>query len=180
MPRVINPRHERFAREYIKCGVAARAYLAAGYKPTTRHSLDTSASDLLRHPEVKRLLTLHRVRAMKRTDITVDTLLSDLEADRALAHGEGQGSAAVQATMAKARLLGLIVDRKETGKPGEFEGLQTAADVIQAVRTEFGDTVADALAHELAAQEQPREEERRARTRGAAKPPTNSGTDSLN
>lgn len=83
---------------------------------------------------------------MKRHEITVDSLLADLETDRALAHSQGQGSAAVQATMAKARLLGLIVDRKESGAPGDFATLQTSAEVIEAVRREHGDAAADALA----------------------------------
>lgn len=177
VPRQVNPRHERFAREYIKSGVASKAYLAAGYHPTTRNSMDASASILLRHPKVQGLLQQYRARHMKRSEITVDTLLADLAEDRALAHGEGQGSAAVQATMAKARLLGLIVDRKETGKPGEFEGLQTTDEVVQQVRTEFGDKVADALAIEFKAQVQ---EVQMQRTRVPSKPPTNSGNDSLN
>lgn len=113
----------------------------------------------------------------KRHEITLDTLLADLESDRALAHCEGQGSAAVQATMAKARLLGLIVDRKETGKPGEFEGMTTVDEVLQAVRTELGDKVADALASELAAQVT---EPVAKRTRAVTKAPTNSGSDQLN
>lgn len=182
MPVLRNPRHERFALGYHKTGNARRSYHAAGYKArmprdrTDSAPVDANASRLLKHAKVKaRLAELGRG-AMKRNEITVDSLLTDLETDRALAHCEGQGSAAVQATMAKARLLGLIVDRKETGKPGEFEGLQTADDVIKAVRTEFGDKVADALAQELATHEEAGQEVRR---RSAAKPPTNSGSGSL-
>jgi phage terminase small subunit len=181
MPRLTNPRHERFAREYLKCGVASKAYIAAGYQPSTRNALDASASQLLRTPKVQGLLQQYRARAMKRSDITVETLLADLETDRALAHCEGQGSAAVQATMAKARLLGLIVDRKETGKPGEFEGLQTVDDVITAVRTEFGDKTADALASTLQAEQAAGQAERQApRTRAPTREPTNSGSGSVN
>ncbi len=177
MSRLINPRHERFAREFMKSGVATRAYELAGYGSTTDASLRAKASRLLAHANVKRRLAELHTMAAKRAEITVDTLLSDLEEDRALAHGEGQGSAAVQATMAKARLLGLIVDRKETGKPGEFDSLQSTDDVLQAVRTEFGDKVADALASEFKASEQ---EQGVVRTRAASKPPTNSGNSSLN
>jgi phage terminase small subunit len=176
MPALRNPRHERFAREYHKNGVASRAYERAGYRAANRNVLDSKASRLVRSGKMKaRLAELQNMTA-KRHEITVDTLLADLETDRALAHCEGQGSAAVQATMAKARLLGLIVDRKETGKPGEFEGLKTVDDVIAAVRTEFGDKVADALAQELAAHETVAETPR---TKRAAKAPTNSGSGSL-
>jgi hypothetical protein len=165
----------------MRCGVASQAYELAGYHPSNRVSLDTAASRLFRSVKIKaRLAELHNMTA-KRHEITVDTLLADLETDRALAHCEGQGSAAVQATMAKARLLGLIVDRKETGKPGEFESLQSVDDVIQAVRTEFGDKTADALASTLVAQQAEQQAEQPApRTRASTKTPTNSGSGSLN
>lgn len=84
--------------------------------------------------------------AQKRHEITVDTLLADLETDRQLAHTSLQSGAAVSATMAKARLLGLIVDRTERGAPGDFANLQSAAEVIAAVRRDLGDEVANALA----------------------------------
>ena len=177
MPRLRNIRHERFARDYHKNGVASQAYERAGYHSTTDGSRRAKASQLLTNPNVVRRIAEYEASMQKRHEITVDTLLADLETDRALAHCEGQGSAAVQATMAKARLLGLIVDRKETGKPGEFEGLNTVADVIQAVRTEFGDKVADALEHELTSQQPVAET---ARTKRAVRAPTNSGSGSLN
>jgi phage terminase small subunit len=47
-----------------------------------------------------------------------DTLLSELEEERQLALKRGQISAAVAATMGKAKLLGLIIDRREVGEVG--------------------------------------------------------------
>jgi hypothetical protein len=81
----------------------------------------------------------------KRHEITVDTLLEDLEADRQLAHRAEQSGGAVTATMSKARLLGLVVDRKESGAPGEFANMQSIQEVIAVVRRELGDQAADAL-----------------------------------
>ena len=83
--------------------------------------------------------------AQKRHEITVDTLLDDLEADRRLAHASQQSGAAVAATMAKARLLGLIVERSERGAPGEFQNMQSVQEVIDAVRRDLGDDAADRL-----------------------------------
>ena len=40
---------------------------------------------------------------------------------RKLALRRGQPSAAVQASMGKARILGLIIDRREVGDPGAFD-----------------------------------------------------------
>src|SRR6185503_7590186 len=64
---------------------------------------------------------------------------------RERAHELGQPSAAIAATMGKARLLGLLVDRKEHGAPGEFAPTLTAAEVLERAREELGDAAADAL-----------------------------------
>jgi phage terminase small subunit len=152
MPALRNPRHEAFCHAYRENGGnGRRAYLAAGYNarlPRNSRSVpvDAAASRLLRHVKVNERLQELAAMTTKRHEITVDTLITDLEDDRQLARTEGQASAAVQATMAKARLLGLIIDRKESGAPGDFAGLQTADEVIALVRNELGEEAAKALA----------------------------------
>lgn len=88
-----------------------------------------------------------------RNRITVDSLLEELAIDRDLARRLDQPSAAITATMSQARLTGLLVDRKESGAPGEFSTLQTADEVLERVRAELGDATADALAASLARQD---------------------------
>ena len=150
MPALTNVRHERFARAVIRTGVAARAYLTAGYRPTTRNALDVSACQLLRRPKVQARLRELRKQMAARNRISLDSLLDDLAADRALARTLGQPSAAIAATQLTARLCGLLVDRKESGQPGEFAGLQSEAEVLALVRRELGDDSATALAAALA------------------------------
>jgi hypothetical protein len=150
MPALRNLRHERFARAFIKTNVAARAYAQAGYIATTRSSLDTCASRLLRHAQVKRRIAELRKQMAARNRISLDSLLDDLAADRALARTLGQPSAAIAATQLTARLCGLLVDRKESGQPGEFAGLQSEAEVLALVRRELGDDSATALTAALA------------------------------
>ena len=82
--------------------------------------------------------------------ITVDTLLQDLADDRALARTLGQPSAAIAATQLTAKLVGLLVDRKEQGQPGDFAGLQSEAEVLAMVEAELGVESAAILAAELA------------------------------
>ena len=53
--------------------------------------------------------------------MTVASLLEELEEARKLALKRGQPSAAVQASMGKARILELIIDRREVGDPGAFD-----------------------------------------------------------
>jgi hypothetical protein len=85
-----------------------------------------------------------------RNRITVDSLIDDLREDRQLAREIGQPSAAIAATQLTAKLVGLLVDRKESGQPGDFANLQTEEEVLAMVRAELGDASAAVLAAELA------------------------------
>ena len=59
----------------------------------------------------------------KRHEISEDSLLEELEQARLAALENQQASAAVAATMGKAKLCGMLVERKETGKPGDFDNM---------------------------------------------------------
>ena len=67
----------------------------------------------------------HHSRQGNNADCRVVSLLDELEQARKREQAAeiNQPSAAVSATVAKAKLAGLIVDRREVGKPGEFEGM---------------------------------------------------------
>ncbi len=45
--------------------------------------------------------------------VTIETIAAQLDEDRRLAYEQGQASAAVAASMSKAKLFGLITDRRE-------------------------------------------------------------------
>ena len=125
MPVLRNVRHERFARSYTKLGVGRHAYVEAGYKaavvPQDNAPADVCASKLLRHPKViERIQELRRAMG-KRADVTEESLLDELEEARISAAENKQSGAMVAATMGKAKLTGLVVDRKEVGQPGDFE-----------------------------------------------------------
>ncbi len=82
--------------------------------------------------------------------ITVESLLNDLAEDRTLAREVGQVGAAIQATQLSAKLVGLLVDRKESGAPGDFAALTTVDEVMAVVRAELGEGAAAALSAALA------------------------------
>ena len=65
-------------------------------------------------------------------------LLADLAEDRALARETKQVSAAIQATQLSAKLVGLLIERKESGAPGDFSNAQSPEDVLAIVRKELG------------------------------------------
>jgi hypothetical protein len=116
----LNVRQERFARAYIVThGNARKAYVLAGYEARTpitpRQSapVDSAACRLLKHERVKRRIERLQAMAAKRNDVTVDSILGELESARELAMQIEQPAAAVQASNAKAKVAGLIVDKRE-------------------------------------------------------------------
>jgi hypothetical protein len=73
-------------------------------------------------------------RGAERAEVTVASLPEELEVSRQLAMKKGQASAAVQATMGKAKLTGLIVDRREVGGAGEIDHLTDEELLAEASR----------------------------------------------
>ncbi len=145
MATALNPKQLRFVAEWMKHGNASRAYALAGYQPQTQRSLEVASSRLLSHVEVQREITRRKAAMIKRADVTLDKLLQDLQDDRALARKLEQPSAAIAATQLTAKLCGLLIERKESGAPGDFAGAKTEAEVVDQVRTELGDAAANLL-----------------------------------
>lgn len=149
----LNPRQEKFVREYVKNGGnGTKAYVKAGYQASTKPSLGTTApvagvcaSQLLKNPKVISAITAQHARIRTRHDYTVDTILGELEDDRRLAHASAQAGAAVSATIGKAKLLGMIVDRKEVGTPGDFAALDSIQAILALAAKELGNDAAAML-----------------------------------
>jgi len=106
-------RQKLFAQEYCSNGYnAAKAALAAGY---SENNVRQCASALLKRDTVNREIEKFRRKIEKRHMITIDQLIEELEEARrvALAAETPQSSAAISATMGKAKLHGLLVDKNE-------------------------------------------------------------------
>lgn len=144
MPALKSVRQERFC-QLVKQGIPPyRAYPQAGYAFN-----EGSPYRLHGNARVKaRISELTRSLAMK-TQVTVQSLTDELDEARALAARVDQPSAMTAATIAKGKLHGLMVDRKESGDPGAFAGLQSEADVLAKVRAELGDEAAQQLGKAL-------------------------------
>lgn len=108
MGALSNPRHERFAQEFAKGATADAAYVEAGYKQN-RHN----AAALAREQHIQTRVAEIQERGAIRAEVTVATLVEELEQARmaALSADTPQSSAAVAASLGKAKLLGLIVDK---------------------------------------------------------------------
>lgn len=113
-------KQENFCLNYIETGNATEAYRVSyntsKMKPET---INRTAKETMDNPNIAaRIAELRKPiiqKVLKKYEITVDDLVRELEQNRqaALTAPVAQSSAAVAATMGKAKLLGLIVDKSE-------------------------------------------------------------------
>lgn len=110
MPPLENTKHERFAQELAKGKSQSEAYVLAGYKPSF-----ANASTLRTNQKVAARIAEIQGRAAVRAEMTVADIIKELEEARqaALQADTPQSGAAVTASMGKAKLLGLVVDKSE-------------------------------------------------------------------
>lgn len=123
-------KQEKFCQAYIETGNASEAYRltydASKMKPETIHK---RSSELMANGEVSGRINDLQSKHEERHKLTVDDLLRELEEARvaALTAETVQSSAAVGATMGKAKLLGLdkqIIDHQSSDgsmKPTRIE-----------------------------------------------------------
>lgn len=116
----LTAKREAFAVAYVETGNASEAYRRSfNAEKTQPHVVHVKASELLADGKVKVRVQELQAQAAERALVTVQSLTQELEEARALALQEGQPSAAVSASMGKAKLHGLLVDKAElTGKDG--------------------------------------------------------------
>jgi uncharacterized small protein (DUF1192 family) len=117
-----NPRHELFAQELAKGRTPEEAYAESGYRPHRQN-----AHRLMTNDDIRARIAELQTEAAERTVTTVEDIVRQLDEDRALAYRRGSASAAVQATMGKAKVLGLIVDRQDVSIAGDV-ALQALTD----------------------------------------------------
>ena len=116
MAALANARHERFAQELAKGHSQADAYVSAGYK----HSR-SAAARLAADVNICARVSEIQERGAVRAELTIADIIVELEEARqaALSAATPQAGSAVSATLGKAKLLGLIVDKSEV--KGEIE-----------------------------------------------------------
>lgn len=137
MPRLPNARQELFAQNVARGMSAAKAYEKAGYEPNrfnaarlknTNENVSGRIYELLSKSETNLVVDRNTM-----TNVFTDLLHS--------ARTAGNYNAAKGAADSLAKLHGLMIDRKETGRPGDFsamaddqlrEFIQTAANQLGA------------------------------------------------
>ena len=110
----LTPKQEKFCYKYIETGNASEAYRqsydAENMKPAT---INRKAKGLLDNGKIgARLRTLYEA-SQKRHDVTVDSLTEELDENRELARSLLEVGHMNTATMGKAKLHGLMTDKKD-------------------------------------------------------------------
>jgi Terminase small subunit len=140
MPLLDNPRHERFVQALFEGKPANKAYEEAGYKPHDGNCIRLRGNERVQ----ARLAELQQA-AQKKSEVTVASLLEELETARVKATDLNQLSAAVRATAEKAKISGLLIQRIEVGRPNEFEDLNSTAEIISRLKILVGHEPAELL-----------------------------------
>lgn len=115
----LTPKQSRFIEEYLVDCNGTQAAIRAGYSPRT--ACDT-AHKMLKTAPIAEAVAVKREALARKVEITAESIARELEEARLIAIREKQGAAAVSASMGKAKLMGLIVERhKHTGAIGGYD-----------------------------------------------------------
>lgn len=145
MPTLKNPRHEQFAREYVKTGCGAEAYRRVYPRVKPLETAKRNAYRLRTYAHVDQRIQELRQAMAKRADITEDKILTDYQEALALAKEQQKPDSMVNAATAQAKLVGMLKDRIETKNVNDFENMDSISEILEAVATMAGPEAALAL-----------------------------------
>ena len=100
-------KQEKFAQLYIELGNASEAYRRAYNSTAKPETVHVKACELLSHGKVSVRVKQLKDETKQRHNVTVDSLMIELEEARQLALSTDAPAPAVSATMGKAKLAGL-------------------------------------------------------------------------
>lgn len=131
-------KQENFCLVYIETGNASEAYRKAGYsKGMSDKTVNEASARLLKNGKVIARLAELRKPIIEKHNVNVESILKELEEARQLAlmpdmNGKAQPSAAVSASMGKAKLAGLLIEKLEiAGELSLAEAITKAKSRVQ-------------------------------------------------
>jgi len=134
MPALKNPKHELFAQRIAtspKTGLSqGQCYEASGFK-TNGRSADACAARLLTEANVQNRISELLEPAVRKTRVSIESLLDQLETTITDARAAKQHSVVIQALTLSAKLVGLLRERVEIGGVGEFDACTSTEQVIE-------------------------------------------------
>lgn len=119
-------KQENFYSAYLKCRNPMIAYRQAyDAKGMSDAACAVEGNKLLKHPIIAQRLARATEKAVERAALTVESVIAELEEARQMAIQKENPSAMAQASMGKAKVGGLIVERAEVKNVDEFERMST-------------------------------------------------------
>jgi hypothetical protein len=144
----LRPRQEAFARNIVKSvkdGTSiARAYEQSGYR-TSGHASEAAASRLLKDVEVQRRIDELSRRAVQKSGVTIEKLLSELSRTIDDARSEKQNNVVVKALELSAKLVGLLREKVDVNV--EYGG--TREEIFGRLEERYGSDIANLLREAL-------------------------------
>lgn len=108
MRPLANDKHERFCQAVLRGETLVQAYVSAGYKPSEKN-----AARLRKNEGVTARIAELQEKAADMAILTAADIARQLDEDRLFARQCEAPAAMVAATMGKAKVLGLIVDKTQ-------------------------------------------------------------------
>jgi len=134
--RRLTPKQEDFCQKYIECKNASDAYrLAYDCEGSSDTTVNRAAKELMDNPKIAPRIETLQQQAMKRHNITLDSLTENMAENRELARQLFKPETMQSADMGMAKLHGLLNDKvtHEVG-PETLEALSKNMDALEASR----------------------------------------------
>lgn len=135
MAAILTPKQEKFCMVYLETGNASEAYRQSyDASKSSEPAINVNAKKLLDNAKIALRIEELRKPIMKRHNLTIDTILAELEEARQLAFQTDKAAAAVSASMGKAKLLGMDKQIIEHTSP---DGTMTPKSAITLNQTDI-------------------------------------------
>ena len=122
----LTPKMEKFAILFVETGNACEAYRQSYNTKGSQATIKVKASQLCAKDNIRVTIDKLRAENRKRHAVTVESLTIELSGAQEVARAEGQAAAMVAATMGKAKLYGLLIDKTEVKSLSLVEVLNAA------------------------------------------------------
>lgn len=144
-----SPRQERFVKFYMqevaRGGTATDAYRRAYPDAKGFNCAAAGAHNLMKRPHVAQRIKEMRMDIKRKADISFEKILTDYQCALDMAKAKDDPGNVIAAAREQAKLVGLLIDRKEVGSAGDFEMMESIPDILEAVAKMAGPEVALAL-----------------------------------
>jgi phage terminase small subunit len=119
----LTPKQEAFALKYVECSNASEAYRHAyNVRPdTTPEAIWVNGCKSLAHAKVSQRVYELQQLAQERTLVTIESITRELEEARLLGKTTEQSSAMTAASMGKAKVNGLLVEKVDARHTGKID-----------------------------------------------------------